>query len=80
MGEPASPFFRGLGGFSEAIRKHSVARSISSSNPLFSALRLFFAESVYPSDHVGETFGIPSTSLTIPSVLHAGGLRFWEFD
>jgi len=28
-----------------------------------------FAESVNPSDHVGETFGIPSTSLTTPSVL-----------
>jgi len=33
-------------------------------------------ESVHPSDHVGETFGIPSTSLTIPSVLHPEGLRF----
>jgi hypothetical protein len=35
-----------------------------------------FAESVYPSDHVGESFGIPSASLTIPSVLHPEGLRF----
>ncbi len=31
--------YRGLGDFSEAIKNHSVARSISSSSPLFSALR-----------------------------------------
>ena len=31
--------FRGLGGSSEAIKNHSVARSISSSSPKFSALR-----------------------------------------
>ena len=35
-----------------------------------------FAESVHPSDHVGETIGIPFTSLTIPSVLYPEGLRF----
>ena len=35
-----------------------------------------FAEFVHPSDHVGETFGIPFTSLTILSVLHPEGLRF----
>jgi len=34
------------------------------------------AESIHLSDHVGESFGIPSTSLTIPSVLHPEGLRF----
>jgi len=35
-----------------------------------------FAEFVHPSDHVGETFGIPFTSLTILSVLHPKGFRF----
>ena len=35
-----------------------------------------FAESDHPSDHVGETIGIPFTSLTIPSVLYPEGLRF----
>src|SRR5208337_1427384 len=34
-----------------------------------------FAESDHPSDHVDETFGIPSTSLTTRSVLLPRGFR-----
>ena len=36
-----------------------------------------FANSDHPSDHVGETFGIPFANLAdFPSVLHPEGLRF----
>ena len=36
-----------------------------------------FAESFHPSDQVGDTFGIPfSTLADISSVLHPEGLRF----
>src|SRR5271166_2194462 len=76
MREPASPFFRGLGDWS---RRSRITPSPGASlHPARSSRRCvwLFAESVYPSDHVGETFGIPSTSLTIPSVLHPEGLRF----
>ncbi len=76
MREPASPFFRGLGDWSRRSRTTPSPRA--SLHPDRSSRRCvwLFAESVYPSDHVGETFDIPSTSLTIPSVLHPEGLRF----
>jgi len=73
--EPASPFLRGLGGSSEVITYHFVARSISSSSPKFSAMRSALDPS--PFRPVDETFGIPETSLEVfPSVLHPEGLRF----
>jgi hypothetical protein len=39
MCEPASPFLRGLGAFSEAINIQSAAWSTSSSSPKLSMLR-----------------------------------------
>src|SRR5271157_1860462 len=76
MREPASPFFRGLGDWSR--RKSTSPSPGASLHPARSSRRCvrLFAESVHPSDHVGESFGIPFTSLTIPSVLHPEGLRF----
>ena len=68
--------FRGLGDWS---RRSRICPSPGASlHPARSSRRCvrLFAESDHPSDHVGETFGIPSTSLTIPSVLHPEGLRF----
>jgi hypothetical protein len=37
--EPAAPYLRGLGAYSEAINIQSAARSISSSSPKFAAVR-----------------------------------------
>ena len=76
MREPASPFFRGLGDWSRRSRIcPSPGASLHPDRSSRRCVRLF-AESVHLSDHVGESFGIPSTSLTIPSVLHPEGLRF----
>ena len=76
MKEPASPSFRGLGDWSRRSRIcPSPGASLHPDRSSRRCVRLF-AESVHLSDHVGESFGIPSTSLTIPSVLHPEGLRF----
>ena len=67
---------RGLGDWSRRSRIcPSPGASLHPDRSSRRCVRLF-AESVQLSDHVGETFGIPSTSLTIPSVLHPEGLRF----
>ena len=67
---------RGLGDWSRRSRIcPSPGTSLHPDRSSRRSVRLF-AESVQPSDHVGETFGIPSTSLTIPSVLYPEGLRF----
>ena len=68
--------YRGLGDWS---RRSRITPSPGASlHPARCSRRCvwLFAESDHPSDHVGETFGTPSTSLTIPSVLHPEGLRF----
>src|SRR5208337_1142574 len=67
---------RGLGDWSRRSRIcPSPGASLHPDRSSRRCVRLF-AESDQPSDHVGETFGIPFTSLTVPSVLHPEGLRF----
>jgi len=67
---------RGLGDWSRRSRIcPSPGASLHPDRSSRRCVRLF-AESDQPSDHVGVAFGIPFTSLTIPSVLHPEGLRF----
>src|SRR5271157_2693992 len=67
---------RGLGDWSRRSRIcPSPGASLHPDRSSRRCVRLF-AESDQPSDHVGETFGIPFTRLTIPSVLHPEGLQF----
>jgi len=64
--------FRGLGDWSRRKRPEHLFIQPEVVGVAFGSS----PESVHPSDHVGKTFGIPFTSLTIPSVLHPEGLRF----
>ena len=80
-GTPCDPrasiaVLRGLGDWSRRSRiTPSPGASLHPARSSRRCVRLF-AESVHPSDYVGETFGIPfANQADFPSVLHPEGLR-----